>query len=553
MLTQLCVYNYTLVEDIQLEVQPGLTTLTGETGAGKSLLLDALGLVLGNKPRASSSQTEDNPIEVSALFDLTQHPGIRGWLDGQALPSGNECQLRRLITGQGRSRCFINGRSVALADLQNLGEQLVSIQGQHEHQALLTASTQRRLLDTYANANAVATDVEAAFQQLKQAEQALQDAFNRRDTEAAEYQLLRYQLDELEQAALEPDEVEHWESRQREASHAEQNFVLASQMQTHLTDDAEAMLPRLYGLLQSLNQLKPASALTENLHHLFKDAEVQLQEASLALRDYLDSLDRDPASLAEAEARLSTLYNLARKHRCKPEDLYGHYQSLTAQLESLTQLAQDLESLQNAKDETQVQYRRLAAKLSQSRQAAAPLLAAQVNEQLARLAMPSACFCIELCPVDEPSATGLETTRFLISTVPGKPALPLGKTASGGELSRIGLAIAVVTAKHLTTPTLIFDEVDAGIGGNTGDVVGHLLQQLGAHSQVLCVTHLAQVASRGHHHWLITKTLDATRAQSQIRVLDSEARIHEIARMLGGQHSTHSYALAEDMLERAEG
>lgn len=550
MLTHLSVYNYTLVNDLDLELHPGLTTLTGETGAGKSLLLDAIGLAIGNK---AYSEAIHNPLldaEVTATFDVRQQPKLQKWLSEQGLPSDQpECLLKRLITPQGRSRCFINGRTVTLNQLQNAGLWLVNIHGQHEHQALLNPNTQRRLLDTFGSYGTLTQAVQQHFTVWKNANDALAACQALADAQDAHYQLLKYQAEELSQLNLQPDEIEQLEQTQKQITNFEylqqscQNIVNMSR------NNDDSVYSQLHSIAQQLLALSKHNNTFKEAHELIQTAIIHTQEATDNIDSYLQNMEGDSGELAHIEQRLSTLYTVARKHKITPEALYTHWQTLQANLASLQSSDEEIAELEAKRERALHSYNAAAQKLSDARKTTARKLCKSINEHLSRLNMNGAIFDLSFDACAAPSIHGNEIPQFLISTLPGKPPAALHKIASGGELSRIGLAIQVVTAAAHTTPTLIFDEVDAGIGGTTGDTVGLLLRELGSNAQVLCVTHLAQVASKAHHHLQVSKTISKGQALSSIKALKGDAIVAEIARMVGGPIDTDtSLAHARQMM-----
>lgn len=548
MLTHLQVSDFTLVKQLKLDFRAGLTVLTGETGAGKSILLDALGLALGDRAEADKVRAGAERAEVTACFDIGRLTHVQRWLQ-EADMQADECIIRRVVTSEGRSRAYINGQLVTLTQLRALGDRLLDIHSQHEHQSLLQSATHRRLLDDFGQHQAQVEEVKAAFTRW-QALQLTRDQVGNNSAELdARYQLLSYQVGELDQLGLADGEVEALESRQRQLANAAQIQQSCQVVADICTEGENSVLDRLHHSLQLIHSLPYKSARLAEVETMLQSALIQVEEGSRELQQEMSGKDDQDESLQEIEQRLSAIYDIARKHRVAPEGLAKLYEQLAQELQGLQGGDERLAELDAECAVALQRYNDLAAKLSAQRAKAAKALAKAVSQQLTSLAMAHSRFEIALTPVDEPSRWGAETVEFLISTIPGQPARTLAKVASGGELSRISLAIQVVVAKTSIIPTLVFDEVDAGIGGATGDVVGHMLRQLGESTQVLCVTHLAQVASKAHHHLRVEKTVSKKAAATSIARLEGEAKVLEIARMMGGAvDSQQSLAHAREML-----
>ena len=550
MLSHLDVHNYTLVDSLDLEFQPGLTTLTGETGAGKSLLLDAIGLAIGNKARGEAIHDAAANAEVSALFDLSAQSHIKKWLEEHDISiNGNECLLKRIITPQGRSRCSINGHSATLSQLQELGRKLVNIHGQHEHQALLSPNTQRRLLDTFGNYPHLTGATDKAFKHWRQAEQALTLAQELADSQGAQYQLLKYQVDELTLLELHADEVKTLEAQQKRLSNAEELQETCASIVHSGRDSEQSIQTQLHCCTTQLQSLIKHDASFNDACEMLKTALINVQEAIENIDVTAQSYNEEECNLATIEERLSTIYTVARKHKVQPSALYEHQQALIEELGSLECSDEHIAALTKEASRALQAYTDNADKLHSDRIKAAKRLCKAINQRLKALNMEHASFYIDFEAHNAPSQYGNHSVKFLISTIPGKPAGSLQKVASGGELSRISLAIQVVTAAIQTTPTLIFDEVDAGIGGTTGDTVGSLLRELGSKVQVLCVTHLAQVASKAHNHLNVKKTKQRDTIRSEITALSGDDIIAEISRMVGGPiDSNEALAHARQMM-----
>ena len=538
MLLTLHVKDFVIVDQLQLEFSPGFTVLTGETGAGKSIILDALGLLLGDRAEIAQIREGADRAEISASLDIQRLPDLKAWLSDNAL-SGDDGELliRRLIDRSGRSRSFINGQQATQAQLKTLGEYLVDIHGQHAHQSLVRPDTQRGLLDAYAGATQLARDVRAAWQDWQQARKAREDAEKRLRESEVERERLTWQIGELSELNLQADEwpqLNQQHSRLANAAELAQSAQAAVDVLSDMDGNCLSLLSQVQNRLGKLSGFD--TRLAESLA-LLDSVDAELREVVYSLRDYGSSFDDDPQQLVEVEARIDALMGMARKYRCQPEDLPKKLQDWQAQLAAL-EAATDQDALAVAEAAALARYRAQAESLSGRRRQAASELSARISTEMQRLAMEGARFAIELSAASEPTAHGLETIEYLVAANQGSTLRPLAKVASGGELSRISLAMQVVISQVASVPTLIFDEVDVGIGGRVAEVVGKLLKQLGERYQVLCVTHLPQVASCGDQHWRVSKSSNDGRTVSRIAPLDAEGRVLEIARMLGGEDIT---------------
>lgn len=548
MLTHLQVSDFTLVNQLSLDFDAGLTVLTGETGAGKSILLDALSLALGDRAEADKVRAGAERAEVTACFDISRLAHVQSWLNEADLDA-DECIVRRVVTSEGRSRAYINGQPVTLTQLRALGDRLLDIHSQHEHQSLLQSATQRRLLDDFGQHQKLVDEVKAAFAQWQELQSAADLVRNNSAELNARYQLLSYQVGELDQLGLSAGEVEALEGRQRQLANAAQIQQSCQAVADICSEGEDSVLDRLHHSLQLIHNLPFKSARIAEVETMLQNALIQVEEGSRELQREMSGSDDPDESLPEIEQRLSAIYDIARKHRTAPEALADLHEQLARELQGLQSGDERLAELDAASVAALERYRELAGKLSAQRLKAGKALAKAVSQQLSSLAMAHSTFDIALTPLQEPARWGAEAVEFLISTIPGQPARALVKIASGGELSRVSLAIQVVVAKTSIIPTLVFDEVDAGIGGATGDVVGRMLRQLGENAQVLCVTHLAQVASKAHQHFKVEKTVSKKGASTVISALEGEAKVLEIARMMGGvAESQQSLAHAREML-----
>ncbi|TQV74522.1 DNA repair protein RecN [Exilibacterium tricleocarpae] len=550
MLTHLSVNNFTLVDTLDREIAAGMTVLTGETGAGKSIMLDALGLALGDRAAPDQVRTGAERADIHANFDVSRVRRAQQWLAQHDLDNGDDCLLRRVITAEGRSRAYINGQPATAQQLRVLGEMLIDIHSQHEHQSLLKKDTHRRLLDEFGNHTDLAREVRQAHREWQDTWQRYTGLRDNAEEVSARYQLLRYQVEELTLLELEDGDLEALETEQKTLANAEV-ILQTSQQVAHLcSHEDQCLQDGLNRALHQLQQLPERTAALANAEQLIGSALIQVEEAHREIEHHIGSFNADPARLAEVETRLSAVYDIARKHRVRPEQLGELLRQLQGELQTLSGEDAELDALEAKSRACEQTYRHQAEKLSSLRQKTARRLGRTINAQLKDLAMATASLEIDLQPLaDKAGPHGLEAIEFLISTNPGQPPRPLAKVASGGELSRISLAIQVVTAKTSTTPTLVFDEVDVGIGGATADVVGRLLRTLGEQGQVICVTHLAQVASKAHQHLLVSKQSTRKKAQSTLVQLSGEDKVAEIARMLGGAAITEqSRAHAREMM-----
>lgn len=553
MLTHLSVRHFATVEALELEPAKGLTVISGETGAGKSIIIDALGLALGERADASVVRAGCERAEVQATFDLRDCPGARQWLAERELDADDECILRRTVREDGRSRAYINGSPVPVGDVRELGDFLISIHSQHEHQALLKKEAQRDLLDSFAGAETLAGEVRRHWRQWQQARKAHEDALAKASEQGERQDLLRFQLEELDAFALGENELQELESEQKRLGNADALIRLCQQSLAMLYESDDGTVNDLLG--QCSHWLGDASAEDTTLANVLsgvESARLQVEAAADDLRHYLDRLEIDPERLALVEERLGQAWTLARKHRVRPEELHAHHQRLREEAGTLEHYDEHLAELEAAARKGQDGYDKQARKLSDLRRKKAGELASGVLKHLKALGMAGARLEIALQPCDA-GADGLEQIEFLFTANPGQPLKPLSKVASGGELSRVSLAIQVICAQTLTVPCLVFDEVDVGVGGGIAEIVGRLLRELGSHAQVLCITHQPQVAALGHHHWHVLKQQSKTSTHTHILSLDSDSRVQEVARMLGGVEITESTLNhAQEMLEKSQ-
>ena len=539
MLVSLSIRDFVIVDTLELEFASGFTVLTGETGAGKSILIDALQLALGERGEADVVREGATRADIAAEF-RTPAP-VERWLAGHELTgdSAGLVLVRRTVDANGRSRAFINGAAVTLGQLRELGEQLVDVHGQHAHQSLLRPAAQLDLLDEHGALGDQRRSVTALYAEWKREQRARVDAEAMAASATAEQERLRWLVDELETLAPVVGEWEQVEAEHKRLSHAASLLEGAQAAINALNEADDSALARIGTSSSRLTQLSAFDERLKPVVELIETAQVQLDEAVAALQRYVDRADLDATRLADVEARVSALHAAARRLRCAPGDLAGLLADSRAKLSALT-ASSDLAGLQARELAAQRQYDKAAAALSKARRAAARQMSTEVTRAMQDLAMPGGRFEVQLTDV-EPSPAGSEKAEFMVAAHAGVAVKPLARVASGGELARISLAIAVIAASATPVPTLIFDEVDAGIGGAVAETVGRLLKQLGQSRQVLCVTHLPQVAARGDQHYAVTKeSAGDGRPVSHIGVLERRARVEELARMLGGQEITET-------------
>ena len=537
MLRRLTIRDFVLVDRLELEFGTGFGTLTGETGAGKSILVDALAFALGERADAGLIRSGSERAEVTAEFDLSDTETAADWLREHDLDADEGLLLRRVLDGNGRSRAYLNGSPVTVQQLREVAESLVDIHGQHAHQSLLRADAQRALLDSHARLNPLLGDVAAAWHRWREAKALLEAAAGGAEALEKEREQLEWQVRELKTLGYFPDEWETLNIEHRRLAHAA-SLVEGARFSLELLAEGdtacEAQLDTVASRLDDLADYDPALA---EVAALLQSARAELTEAVSALRRYADRVELDPQRLGEVEHRIEAVLGCARKFRSTPEELPI---LLARWLERLSMLAEtaDMAGLEARVALGRKQYEELAQSLSKGRAKAAAALGDEVSRVMQQLALGGGRFEIGLVPVEAGSASGLELVEFRIAGLSGNEARPLAKVASGGELSRISLAIQVVTSQAASVPTLIFDEVDVGIGGGVAEVVGRLLRELGAERQVLCVTHLPQVAARANWQWQVIKSAEGGRIRSHVELLDAAARVEEIARMLGGVEIT---------------
>ncbi|HZX31335.1 MAG TPA: DNA repair protein RecN [Rhodocyclaceae bacterium] len=537
MLRHLTIRDFVIVDRLELDFDAGFGALTGETGAGKSILVDALALALGERADAGVVRAGCDKAEVAATFDIADRPAIRAWLEASDLAVDDELLLRRVIDAGGRSRAYINGSLATVQQLREVAESLVDIHGQHAHQSLLRADAQRALLDGHAGLSEQARDVATAFRQWRDAEHALAAATAGGEALAREREQLEWQVKDIESLAFSPDEWSELEAEHRRLAHAASLIEGAQFALAALADGDAACATQVDTVTTRLDALVAYDPALQEVAQLLESVQAELSEAVSSLRRYTDRVDLDPARLSEVEGRLDAIHASARKYRTRPEELPELLAGWQARLTELNETA-DLAALEAKVQAAQKEFMGKAKALSDGRKKASGALGKKVTELMRQLALATGRFEVALVPVEGGAAYGLEQVEFRVAGLAGSEARPLAKVVSGGELSRISLAIQVVTSRSASVPTLIFDEVDVGIGGGVAEIVGRLLHELGQERQVLCVTHLPQVAARADWQWRVSKATVAGSTLSRIEALDGEGRVGEIARMLGGVEIT---------------
>ncbi len=551
MLLNLSILDLAIVKTLQLDLSQGMTVLTGETGAGKSILLTALGLALGERATADYVRPNCKRAEVNLEFDLTALPLALTWLQDNDFDENQQCLIRRIINSDGRSKAFINNHPVTLQTLQLFTRQLVEIHGQHAYLTLLESEEQRRLLDVYGKNAELLERLNGCFRQWQLAEHELQHLQKKQSEAQQREALLRYQLEELETLNLAQFDYGALSDSHRKLANLEQILTTGQTEIGTLYDDDKSVHRQLKNSLKALTQLEQFAPELKPVNALLNEAQIQIEEAIYELRHFLENQDADPTQLQEIEQQISVLQTLSRKHHVKPEALFEFQQELENELAQLSHCGERIAELEQLTAKYQQAYFPLAAELTAQRQKSAKKLQQHISRMMKELGMPNGEFLIEVSVLatEIPKLNGNDSITFLISANVGLPPKPLSKVASGGELSRISLAIQVTTANDKTTPTMIFDEVDSGIGGGIAEIVGQKLRQLSGNRQVLCVTHLPQVAAQAHQHLYVEKQHHADMTASQVRLLTEEERVVETARMLGGVELTYNtLAHAREML-----
>lgn len=555
MLLSLHIRDFAIIDELELDLHTGMTALTGETGAGKSILLDALGLLLGDRADSAVVRYGAERADVSAGFDIAKLETVRHWLDERDLAVDGECQLRRVIFREGRSRAYINASPVPAQSLRELGEFLVDIHGQHEHQSLMKRDLQRQLLDQHGGHLPLAHRLADTVRAWNAIGREIEAIIGNEQGHDSRLEFLRFQLQELEELAAQNGEAEQLHEELARLSNASRIIETVGNSIDSLYEEDSSVHARLGHAISELETFLDIDPSLGEANTLLDNALVNLQEGIDLLRDYRERLEQDPHRLAWVEGRLDDLHRVARKHRREPEALPDFQQQLESELAQLEGAGQRLELLQQQRSQLESDYQKTAENLHKKRVKTAKTLSRQVSLAMQSLGMKGGRFNIQVSASNDPTplSTGSDKVDFQVTANPGQPLGPLARVASGGELSRISLAIQVVAAQDAGIPTLIFDEVDSGVGGAVAETVGQQLQTLGLQRQVLCVTHLPQVAAQAHQHLQVSKLTGDNTTRTQIRPLGSEERVEEIARMLGGQKITAStLEHAREMLRSAQ-
>jgi DNA repair protein RecN (Recombination protein N) len=555
MLTHIHVRNLAIVDEIEVDLAAGMTALTGETGAGKSILVDALGLVLGDRADSSVIRHDGDRAEISAGFDISGNTAASAWLTQQDLDMEGECQLRRIISREGRSRGYINGQAVPIQSLRELGERLVDIHGQHEHQSLLRSTVQRELLDAFGGHQKLLSATAASCNEWQATRQELETVISDDAEREARLDLLRYQLQELEALELSGETIKDIDTEYARQANAGRLLETSQQALNRLDDDeGNSAYSLISQTLDQLNELSGLDSRLEETTRLLAEAAVLVQEGIDNLRHYSEDLEIDPERLRWLEQRTALLHELARKHRCNPEDLPEVEADIRRELELIEHADQRRQALQTELASLEQRYLDTARQLSSKRKNAARAFSKEITASMQTLGMKGGVFevGIKTRKVSAFSSHGLDDIEFLVSANKGQPVQPLSKVASGGELSRISLSIQVISAGTATIPTLIFDEVDSGIGGGVAEIVGQKLRALGNKRQVLCVTHLPQVAALANQQMQVSKLSGEESTRTRIRSLNAKERVDELARMLGGVKITkQTREHAREMMQQA--
>nr|VFJ42824.1 MAG: DNA replication and repair protein RecN [Candidatus Kentron sp. DK] len=560
MLAHLTVRNFAIVEHLELTIRAGMTVMTGETGAGKSILVDALGLALGGRATGGIVKAGCARAEVSAVFELSPWPAIQAWLrereldedfEGDEHPA-IECILRRSVAADGRTRAHINGRPVPVQTLRELGERLVDIHGQHAHQSLLKSNIQRDVIDAYAGNGADRGAIAGLYADWKAKGEEIARHAGDHEDHGARLEWLRFQVEELRALDLSRGEFESLDEEHRRIGHAAEITGTCHTILDRLeAEPGNAALVRVETSLRLLDDLIAFDDRLEEIRALLDTAGIHLREGAEALRQYANRVDMDEERLRWLESRLATLHDVARKHRIPPTELMAFLEQSETEIQRVEQSATLLSSLREERAEIECRYRDLALGLREKRMRAAAEFSEEITANLRQLGMPGGRMEVIVSPQDEhrPAPAGSDEITFAVTMNPGQPAKPLAQVASGGELSRVALAIQVLVSTGTAVPTLIFDEVDAGVGGQVAEIVGRRLRELGRTRQVLCVTHLPQVASQADHHVKVQKQVADDSTKTALTALTGEERVREIARMLGGVEITEkTLAHAGEML-----
>lgn len=552
MLLNLNIIDLAVVKSLDIDLEKGMSVLTGETGAGKSILLTALGLALGDRADSGYVRPDCKRAEINLEFDLSDAPQAQQWLEENDLDEEQQCLIRRIVNQDGRSKAYINNHPVTLQSLQDLSEKLVEIHGQHAHLTLLNNDEQRRLLDSFAKNQTLLDEVNECYRQWHKANKELEKLIKASTDQIQREELLRYQIDELQQLDLSHNSYSDLSEQHSKLANLEQILTTGQSQVDILYENDQLSVNQI--LSHSVSELSHIARFAPELNEICKllsEARIQTEEAAHQLRRFLESQETDPLRMELLENQIGIIQSLSRKHHVAPDELPEQLIKLEHELDGLTYSSERIEALKVSTEKLLSQYYQLAEQLSEQRRHSGEKLQKQISAMIKELGMPQGEFLVNISALDTdvPKLNGKDIVSFLVSANPGLPVKPLAKVASGGELSRISLAIQVTTSNDKTIPTMIFDEVDSGIGGSIAEIVGQKLRSLSHNRQVMCVTHLPQVASQAHHHLYVEKNSQADITSSTVRLLDNEERVEEIARMLGGVNITaKTLAHAKEML-----
>ncbi len=536
MLVALNVKDFAIITSSALELQSGMTTLTGETGAGKSILLGALGLVLGDRASPSAVRDGAERAEISAVFDVSNVQEATDWLHDHSMDQDDECILRRVVSKDGKSRAFINGSPVTLRNLKELGRLLVNIHGQHDHQLITSPDKQRDILDDFGECQQLIKTTSEVWQQWSDTQRKISTAQQRLEARGDRLDTLRYQIQEFEKLSLESIDLDAIDVEHRRLANATELGDLSNRVMDHLQDDPKSVLSQLSQVEKSVTELLSHDNTTAEIADLISAARIQLEEAVDTLRQYSHGIEPQPQRLNELDSILSSAHQLAKKHSIDTSELSAYSEKLTNEFNELESMDESVDSLNKELETITKSYLTVAKKLTAKRRKAAKQLEDYLTQAMQTLGMKGGKFCIECSskPTDKPLVNGLDHILFNVSANPGAAPRPMSDVASGGELSRLSLAVQLITSERHRVPTLIFDEVDTGVGGGVAETVGQQLRKLGDRCQVLCVTHLPQVAAQGHFHVKVSKKSNDNKTLAESRTLSKEESLEEIARMLGG-------------------
>lgn len=541
MLTHIQIRHFAIIDELNVELYPGMSVMTGETGAGKSILIDALSLCMGERADPSFVRHGRDRAEIAVTLDIARLDKVKDWLQDHDLDAGDECIIRRTISKDGRSRAYINGESVPVTQLKALAQDFIDIHSQHAHYALLKPETHIHLLDAFGVYPELIHAVKLHYDEIRNLEHQLEVLKGSEHQKHHEMDLLQFQVDELADAAPAPGEWNDITQQHDRLSHAETIATQSDQVLQKLADhDSDTIISMITQVHAHIEKLSAYDQALLPISSLLSEARIHCEEAASSLRYYLNHMDSDPTRLIALNERIALLHDLARKHRCEPEALYDIHQQLKARLQALHSQDALIQDLQQALGQAHEAYKHSSSVLSAARLKAIASLSEKITEFMQRLGMPGGEFTVSHGLHSAPTALGCDQICFMVKTNPDQIASPLHKIASGGELSRISLALQVISLQDDKIPVIVFDEVDVGIGGGTAEIVGHLLHSLGQKAQVLCVTHLPQVAARGDHHFHISKKSDEEGTRTQVSLLSPSERIEELARMLGGVKITET-------------